>query len=215
MAPPHDGVRLFLPSFAFLAALAGIGAAELGALGRDSQRPPKRWLAPAAVVLLYLGSATSLAWYSPQWLSYYNLLIGGLPGATALGMEPTYYWDGLDRPVLKWLDEHTEPGEKVAFSATSSENLRRMRQWGTLRVEHRRDAPGRIKWYVLQHRPSGCWPADQWLIDRRETDQGRPAFTKTIRSGGVGPWRLGQVPLIDIYPYDRFRQAYFETSPRR
>ena len=40
-------------------------------------------------------------------------------------------------------------------------------------------------------------------------------FGKHLTRVGVGPWRLGHVPLIDIYPYDRFRQAYFETTPRR
>ena len=32
----------------------------------------------------------------PVPLSYFSPIVGGLPGATALGMEPTYYWDGLD-----------------------------------------------------------------------------------------------------------------------
>lgn len=36
--PPHDGIRLFLPSFAFLAGLAGLGAAQL--LGRWTACPP-------------------------------------------------------------------------------------------------------------------------------------------------------------------------------
>ena len=87
MVPPHDGVRLFLPSFAFLAALAGVGA------GKIIARASRPLLVYAGLGLIYLGSASSLYWYAPQWLSYYNLLIGGLPGATAAGMEPTYYWD--------------------------------------------------------------------------------------------------------------------------
>ena len=29
----------------------------------------------------------------PVPLSYYSPLIGGLPGAAAIGMEPTFYWD--------------------------------------------------------------------------------------------------------------------------
>ena len=49
------------------------------------------------ILLICGASAVNLRWYAPQWLSYYSLAIGGLPGATALGMEPTYYWDGLDQ----------------------------------------------------------------------------------------------------------------------
>ncbi|MFH1918883.1 MAG: hypothetical protein ABIP48_03205, partial [Planctomycetota bacterium] len=223
-APPHDGVRLFLPSFAFLAALAGVGAGSL-LTGKDEgwrmkdegwgSRPPQsgRWfetsfiLHPSSfilrplVVAIYLGSASSLFWYAPQWLSYYNVAIGGLPGATAMGMEPTYYWDGLDRSVLDWLDRHTSPGEKVRFAAAPTENLAIMQRWGTLPVEFRADAPGTYRWYVVQHRPSGMWPADHWLVANC-----RPAFRKTIRAGGWGPWRL-DVPLVEVYPYEQYLLA--------
>ena len=220
--PPHDAERLILPSFAFLAALAGIGcAALLNALARPpkgfaaswhclpaagswvsrkERRFPaagKQWhtAAAAAVGLLYLGSASSLVWYAPQWLSYYNLLVGGLPGATALGLEPTYYWDALDRGTLAWLDRHTPAGEKVLFAAAPDENLALMRAWGMLKVEYRDDAPGQYRWYVLQRRPSAWQEADKWLIAHA-----RPEYQKTIRGGGFGPWRL-DVPLVEVYRY--------------
>jgi 4-amino-4-deoxy-L-arabinose transferase-like glycosyltransferase len=215
--PPHDGVRLFLPSFAFLAVLAGLGAAAVigwaspGATAGSSgstastvgsaDRGTRRLRPVAAVALIYLGSATSLIWYSPQWLSYYNLFLGGLPGATAAGMEPTYYWDGLDRSVLRWLAENTAAGEKVHFAAGSWENLEWMRRWGKLEVEFRAAAPGRNRWYVLQCRPSAWQPEDRRLIAH-----GEPAFTKTIRSGGWGPWRL-DVPLVHVYSFSQAIEA--------
>jgi len=247
--PPHDGVRLFLPSFAFLAALAGVGAASViawasdaaedtravrgstdtgvrgspndavrgspdPAHGREVRRPARgasrrACAAFVALLLLYAGSATSLIWYAPQWLSYYNLAVGGLPGATALGMEPTYYWDGLDRSVLDWLDEHTGPGEKVQFAAPSLENLLLMRRWGTLPVEFRARAPGTYRWHVVQHRPSGWQPADRWLVERAE-----PAWCKMIRSGGWGPWRL-DVPLVEVYSYAQYLEACEAVGPGR
>jgi len=201
-APPHDGVRLFLPCFAFLAILAGIGTSTaIGWSAAATHGYRLRRLAEAAVVAAYLGSATSLAWYSPQWLSYYNFCIGGLRGATAVGMEPTYYWDALDHCVLAWLDENTRPGEKVHVAAGSAENLDWMRCWGTLKVECRPQAPGTYRWYVLQHRPSAWQPEDRWLIER-----GSPALTKTIRSGGWGPWRL-DVPLVEVYPFGQYIEA--------
>jgi len=203
-APPHDGVRLFLPSFAFLAALAGVGCASV--ISRAARR---RRLAVGGVVLLYAGSASSLFWYAPQWLSYYNLAIGGLSGATALGMEPTYYWDGLDRSVLDWLDRHTGPDEKVCFGAASAENLAIMRRWGTLAVEFRPDAPGAYRWYVIQHRPSGWQPPDRWLVEHAE-----PAYRKVIRRGGWGPWRL-DVPLVEVYAYEQYVRACEMTQARR
>jgi len=209
-APPHDGVRLFLPAFAFLAALAGVGAASplAVAAGRSNAGPKRRCLAVVGMVLVYAGSATSLFWYAPQWLSYYNLLVGGLPGAAAVGMEPTYYWDGLDRSVLDWLDRNTRPDQKVRFAAASTENLELMRRWGTLPVEFRERAPGAYRWYVVQARPSGWQLADRLLIERAE-----PFFRKTIRRGGWGPWRL-DVPLIEVYSYQQYLDQCKTPSTR-
>ncbi len=264
--PPHDGIRLFLPSFAFLAALAGVGCPVMlrcvsrrGWLGRivgcvsthhgprEPETPERETPKPGAalrsatghptashptlavvlLVLLYASSASSLLWYAPQWLSYYNLLIGGLPGATAAGMEPTYYWDGLDRSTLAWLDENTADDETVVFQSALLENLSLMQRWQTLRCttaywgpipDHASgfcwwlprdptdrtvlltDAPPKPRWYVTQNRP-GAWPdfhVDQWLILH-----GRPEFVKTIRAGGIGPWRL-DVPVVAIYDYREY-----------
>ncbi len=198
--PPHDGVRQFLPSFAFLAALIGLGADRM--VGWLSARTGGGRLGSLAVVGgLYLASATSLVWYGPHWLSYYNLAIGGLRGATAAGMEPTYYWDGLDREVLDWLHAHTLPAEKIRFAAGPDENLELMRRWGLLGRGFRPSDPGAFHWYVLQHRPSAWSPADRRLFER-----GTPVMTRTIRPGGVGPWKL-DVPLVMVYPYGSRQQA--------
>ncbi|MGL6194772.1 MAG: ArnT family glycosyltransferase, partial [Thermoguttaceae bacterium] len=98
--PPHDGVRLFVSAFPFLAIIAAIGASELW-----SVRFPKRLRVGMLTVLLIYGIGVfNIFWYAPQWLSYYNGLIGGLRGATKAGMEPTYYWDSLDQEVLDWLE---------------------------------------------------------------------------------------------------------------
>lgn len=209
-APPHDGVRLFLPAFAFLAALAGVGWGALVAVRAKPQAPRSvSRVLMLGGLLLYAGSASSLFWYAPQWLSYYNLAIGGLPGATARGMEPTYYWDALDRPLLDWLGQQTGPEEKVAFAAGSTENLALMQRWGSLGIEFRSDAPGTYRWYVVQHRPSGWQPVDRWLIERAE-----PAYRKTIRDGGWGPWRL-DVPLVEVYSYEQYLTARGAVEERR
>src|SRR5207302_1568873 len=104
-APPHDAERLFLPSFAFLALLAGLGA-----------------------------------------------------------------------EVLDWLHDHTAEDEKIAFAPLSWENLKLLRDWGTLRAGWLRQEPGRYRWYVIQRRP-GFWSE----ADRRLIESGRAVFRKTIR----------------------------------
>lgn len=212
-APVHDAERLILPSFAFLAALAGIGCQRVFACARTGQNTTEHVLYRsriAAVMLALAGSASSLFWYAPQWLSYYNLLIGGLRGADAAGMEATYYWDALDCDVLDWLHAHTEAHDKIDFAAPSFENLSLMRQAGILRRGWRPDEPGAYRWRVIQRRPTFWTSRDRWLVEH-ET----PVFSKTIRPPdcGIGPWRL-DVPLIVVYSFEQYRRAQTETLPQ-
>src|SRR5262249_51206161 len=106
--PRPDGVRQSLPAFGLLAVMAGLGAATaVEALGR--------WGKGLALGALAEG-AVSIAVMMPVPLSYYSPVVLGLPGATALGMEPTYYWDALTDDALGWLRAHTGPGQKVRFA---------------------------------------------------------------------------------------------------
>ncbi len=97
----------------------------------------------------------------PVPLSYFSPVVGGLPGASALGMEPTYYWDALDADACRWLREHTPPGRTVVF-ATNPTSWLYLRQTGEL--PHRLfpfdpdpRSPDPPAWYVLQNRP-GAFP---------------------------------------------------------
>ena len=244
-APPHDAERLFLPSFAFLGLMAGVGAEVVWAWASNGRRwlrfkriadpdadalgilskvaptlrgahlhagreataglrhgvPELRWLGRGFVVAALAGAALSTAWYAPQWLSYYNLVIGGLRGADAAGMEATYYWDGLDAEVLDWLDEQTADDEKIAFASPAWENLQLLRQWGTLRRSCLPHEAGRHRWYVVQRRAS-LWSD----ADRRPVERERAAFRKTVRAWGWGPWRL-DVPIIEVFSYDQYLRA--------
>ena len=191
--PPHDGVRLFLPSFAFLAALAGVGCALIVAWAS------RRWqkaLACLFVGLLLAGGVCSTVRYAPNWLSYYNLAVGGLPGATRLGMEPTYWWDALDRDTLDWIQENTAEDEKVKFGAPSPENLMLMHRWETFLPETSDRAPGKFRWYVIQYRPSGFQPADRWLIENAQ-----PKYQKSLL----------EVPLVKVYDYADHQRSLREN----
>jgi len=192
--PPHDGIRLFLPCFAFLAALAGVGCAVVFARAEELWQ---KALTLAVIGLLLVTGAGSVWYYAPNWLSYYNLAIGGLPGATKMGMEPTYYWDALDGDVLDWLHENTAEDEKVKFGSSSPENLELMRRWGTLNRETADRAPGNFRWYVIQHRPSGLFPADHWLIKNVE-----PKYRTSLLD----------VPLVEVYDYADYQKSLRETK---
>lgn len=150
--------------------------------------------------IVMLSPILSLICVGPQWLSYYNGLIGGLPGATAVGMEPTYYWDGLDRDVFFWLEIHCLESEKVYYSACSWANLRLLQKWGTLNRAFA-TSPADAQWYVVQNRP-GAWSCeDRWLFL-----QGEAAFVKYPGRGASCPW-VGQVPVVKIFPIREYFRA--------
>ena len=87
--PAHDGIRLMLPAFLFLAALAGWGAVwladGLATLARRGDRPAPFRAAMAAAVLGW--SAAQLAMIHPFELSYYNRLVGGPSGRLGEGLR--------------------------------------------------------------------------------------------------------------------------------
>ncbi len=192
LSPPHDAERLILPSFAFFAALIGVGIGR--ALYRDSLLLPEKivaqgWAKVAMAIALVAPTVDSIL-YFPHGLSFYSRLIGGLQGASRLGMEPTYYWDALDRQTLEWLAENTADDEKVAFGAAPPKNLALLQRWG--RLKHLPDDPGSFRWYVIQRRPSAWSTADRWLIANEQ-----PAFQRT----------LSGIPLLDVYSFDQYQRA--------
>ncbi|MGE3819613.1 MAG: ArnT family glycosyltransferase [Isosphaeraceae bacterium] len=184
--PGHDGVRQFLPAFGSLALLAGLGTATaLERLGR--------WGKGIALGSLAEG-VVSVAVMMPVPLSYFSPIVGGLPGATALGMEPTYYWDALDAETLAWLREHTSPGQKVRF-ATFPTSWLHLRETGALPPGLLPNDPGTWAWYVVQNRPGAFSPLDRTLIR-----EGRPSRVVS---------KLG-VPLLWVFPYgevERFTRS--------
>ncbi len=152
------------------------------------------------VWLFVLTPVINLICFGPQWLSYYNGLIGGLPGAAAAGMEPTYYWDGLDREVFLWLEIHCLESEKVYYSACPWTNLRLLQEWGILKRAFA-TTPGDAQWYIVQNRPGAWFPEDKWLFNH-----GEAAFTKYPGRGQMCPW-VGRVPVVKIFPMREYFRA--------
>ena len=175
--PGHDGVRQFLPAFGLLALASSLGAttilARLGRWGRG------------VVALALAEGLVSVAVMMPVPLSYYSPVVGGLPGATKLGMEPTFYWDALNSDALDWLKANTGPGQKVLF-ASNPKSWLYLRQSERLPTGLLPSDPGNWAWYVVQNRPGSFSPLDRSLIAR-----GTPAYTVT---------KLG-VPLLWVFPF--------------
>lgn len=197
--PPHDGIRLFLPAFAFWCLLAGVGAQAAWTIARRLTTSRQALAGGALAASLAAGGIVTARYY-PQDLSHYNLLAGGARGAAALGMEPTYWWDGLDRAALEWLNAHTGAGERIAFSSIAHVNL--LRSWGWLHPEQvaRSD---RFRWYVFQNRTSFLADSDRWLMTHEA-----PAFARYPGGHAAAdvPFDL-RVPILLVYSFDQYQRA--------
>jgi 4-amino-4-deoxy-L-arabinose transferase-like glycosyltransferase len=113
--PAHDGVRLFLPSFFFLACFAGMGAKVLaGAMTRLPRMRPG--VAAFLVMGLIVGpAALALSRVHPYELSYYNEIVGGPRGAWEKGFELTYWYDAYTPAVIRDLNGKLPLGACIDF----------------------------------------------------------------------------------------------------
>jgi Dolichyl-phosphate-mannose-protein mannosyltransferase len=189
-APGHDGERQFLPAFAFLACLSGIG---LMAIGTGLYRFAGPWMgriARVGVLIVAVGAGGWSTWqYHPLQLSYFNGLIGGLSGAYRAGMEPTYYWEAVTPDVRDWLNSHTAKGRTLAF-AFPAVTFEYLHYWGLLHPDPMslRYPP---QWYIVMNRP-GHLRHPSRTIGQFLLDHARPAFVKTLDSAP-------DVPLVAIF----------------
>ena len=110
--PMYDGVRLFLMALPLWAVSVGIGAKWLA-----EHWPLGRWPARARIGVLaaiVAAQGVGLILYHPCYLSHYNLLVGGLPGAEKLGFEVTYWGDSVTEDLFRELAPRAN-GETIVF----------------------------------------------------------------------------------------------------
>jgi hypothetical protein len=185
--PGHDGIRLFLPSVASLAVLAGLGLSWLN----ERLEGVKRFVIPLLAAAAIGESLVGIVQTYPYTDSYFNVAIGGLKGAERAGFELTYYWETAGREFLDWVGvEARSRPVNVAF-AMDSTNHSLMREWGEIpagvQIIDLNSAPTgdplEPDYYVQQRRRGLLYPDDQWL------DQfGHPVFV--IRRQGVDLLRV-------------------------
>jgi hypothetical protein len=65
-----------------------------------------------AAIIAFLPQTISLVSLYPHLLSYYSETVGGLPGATRLGLETTY-WCETYMDALPYLNAHARPGDII------------------------------------------------------------------------------------------------------
>jgi hypothetical protein len=118
-SPKYNGIRLFLPAFPFLAALAGGGFAFLqerivGRLWSDRPEAARLSVLICVVVgaaLLWPGMA-QVRLTHPYQLAYYSSAVGGARGAAERGFE-TIYWGQVFQEAPDFLNAIGQPNPRV------------------------------------------------------------------------------------------------------
>jgi len=93
---------------------AGLGLSRIDELLRarlDSRQAALGSLLLAALFLLPAWPQNRRT--QPYYLSYYNELIGGLPGAARAGMEVTYWYDAMTPAFLRRVEQEIPEGATV------------------------------------------------------------------------------------------------------
>ncbi len=139
--PKYNGVRLFQPVFPMLALVAGVGIGwvarwagrEVADKGSSMGERMPQIAAAVVVVLALVFPLRATVEFHPHQLSYYNALIGGLPGAARAGMEVTY-WGDTYLHAARWLNENAPEGSTVWIEPPGVEaTMRIYRQLGVMR----------------------------------------------------------------------------------
>lgn len=153
-SPNHDGVRLFLPLFPFIAVLSGLALGRFDGYLRarlDSKR--------AALGILVIGSLYLLpGWWqsrhvSPYYLSYYSEIIGGLPGARTAGMEVSYWYDAMTPEFLRSVESEL-PDSATILAWPSRRYFEELQDLGLLRRDLRFSADLSSSYLLLLARKS-------------------------------------------------------------
>ncbi len=115
--PGHDGVRLFLPTFFFLAALAGWGTVWVadGAAWLARRGTRATWFRGVLAGVVLGPAAWQLVRIHPFELSYYNAIIGGPRGAWEKGFELSYWYDAFTPEVIDELNRELPRKAHVSF----------------------------------------------------------------------------------------------------
>jgi hypothetical protein len=172
--PAHDGVRLFLPTFFFLAAFAGWGTVVVADLLARAVRLPSARARPVLAGLVLGSAAVALIRIHPYELSYYNELIGGARGAWERGFELTYWYDAFADRVIEDLNQRLPQRAQVDFLNDTTKTA--------VPVFQDRQTLGVLRGDVILGRTDRAFPY-VWLLAQ---DSKASAFTRLLFA--MHPW---------------------------
>ncbi len=171
--PVYDGERLFLPAFPLWAILIGLGFGNLW--GRSARN------GNVALGVVLAAQAYGVVMIHPYGLSYYNLLVGGLPGAEKLGLELTYWGDAVDKGLLNALASNGKAGEDAALAPTLAPEQGKVNTTrpmaGVPIILADQDQAGRSRWLIVSRREA------YWSPEVRKRVEADPAVLVRSRHG--------------------------------
>ncbi len=182
----YSGERHFMPVFPYLAMLAGIGLVaileglERRLLGRlEGARHWQRLLAAGLVLMLLVPPLVSIVRIHPYELSYYSEIVGGLPGATRLGLETTF-WCEAYKACLPYLNANAQEGAVIWVDQPLA--LRAYQEDGLLRADLRITgwdvvSPFTCDFAVVQMRETGFTDVPELA---NLVEQYQPEFTVSV-----------------------------------
>ena len=123
----------------------------------------------------------------PFGLSYYNALIGGLPGAERLGLELTYWNDPVDQVLLDRLAREAHAGATAALAPTLypgqgilTTNRALARRKSSCETKTRGSGPN--GWFYRAAPLTGAPEIDRATAQRRGSIGGRPIQARSLVS---------------------------------
>ncbi len=209
----YDNERLFMPTFVYIAALAGAGLDWVLSGIRNGLKRMKResLMRPATAILILLVFIPHLALavpLYPHWLSYYSESIGSLPGARRMGLETTY-WCETFAESLAFINDNAESGDSVWTDPWSHDVMVYYQLQGRLRDDVWIATPPYATSILTPDARllvREFYEADFVVVHYRQTSIGEDPATSPIlawvtsREPDVRISYLG-VPLLDVYQH--------------
>ena len=135
--PIFGGVKHFMPAMPYLAVLAAIGLAALGAQALRGARQLRagagtlRALPVGLAVLVMLPGIAETRRSLPDGLSHYNLLAGGFAGGASLGMN-RQFWAYCVLPMLGWVNARGPENQRMYWHDVLGDALSMYKREGRL-----------------------------------------------------------------------------------
>ena len=137
-----------------------------------------RPLAVAAAAAVFAGPAAGFFAYEPYGLSYYNVLTGGLPGASAEGLQVTPWGESIDDSLFEYVNQKAPQGARIAAFPMERLYVQNMRFFGLLRGDIK-DVTAEGDWDYL------------FVANRQDSLASRPDIEALTRNAAVTKYVRG------------------------